>query len=457
MRPTFSRFKLPQLVALAKLPVTDSLRLVRSAAGGIAVAALLLALMPTFDPTTQADERVPAYAGFGFTGAQLTPSRPDSPSGSKLQFDGANQKKVVQDPFFASCGHGCLYQRANENITVQIDYMERKQVFLEQRLDANHSVANKLTLLGSFCQPSERANGLEGLSTCQARYNDYFDLWLIKAKSALAQNELNASALESGNAAVNEGPTAERETQSPAPSLPYLLRPTQLAELAAVQDIHPDTPSWVEGASAKEPSQLEPRREDFYQFNCSSQENCAVALDQHGKPVRDTATYQAAQARWNQIRNRWQAQEATLSPRQRSELARKSQQNFIKRFGSTANDGSDLQKNLYLESAVDIKSQFNARDPATAARRTFDADRARHQEQSTTIGLKPSNLKPSLEIKVPPVPTGTNITNSYFESYKAGQIAYPAWLTTSPPASDLSGKPPSNVSGDNGNDWGAEP
>lgn len=89
----------------------------------------------------------------------------------------------IDDSRYARCGLDCVYNKANENISLQLAYMEKKIDFLYQ---SNVSLAEKRKLLGGFCPITEE------VSSCLDRYEKIQEFWRVKVRSALAKNSKSA-------------------------------------------------------------------------------------------------------------------------------------------------------------------------------------------------------------------------------------------------------------------------
>ncbi|MFZ9595042.1 MAG: hypothetical protein ACO3A2_03090 [Bdellovibrionia bacterium] len=101
----------------------------------------------------------------------VLPQAPDS--GSSL-----NHPVLSVDPQYERCGPECYYQRANENIALQGDYIRKKMDFLLLSPDQG----SKRSLLGSFCGPTEDTDD------CAERYIRLNQLWYPRLRRALQKN-----------------------------------------------------------------------------------------------------------------------------------------------------------------------------------------------------------------------------------------------------------------------------
>lgn len=89
----------------------------------------------------------------------------------------------MSDPRYVRCGADCIYNKANENISLQLAYMEKKLDFLHQ---STVSGAEKRKLLGAFCPITEEVD------SCVERYERIQQFWRVKVRSALAKNAKSA-------------------------------------------------------------------------------------------------------------------------------------------------------------------------------------------------------------------------------------------------------------------------
>lgn len=205
----------------------------------------------------------------------------------------------------SECGHACIYEQANENLSVQYLYVRRKIEFLESQVDPPNNASQadayeekverlqeeKRKVLGNFCLKEPIP---ELLSDCIVRFKGTSDLWLAKLRVSLAKNESSQNKLFSENDGIKSVPRSD-----PAPG--RVPNPPTSEELGAMNSAV--DPSTVKGKGFFEP--LEPRPEDYVAFdtinrdpNDPSKGVFVVPKTKNGQHVLDDKAYQAALASW---------------------------------------------------------------------------------------------------------------------------------------------------------------
>ncbi len=131
---------------------------------------------------------------------------------------------------YEACGQGCMYEKANETLSLQALYLLNKQDKIAEAVDAaNHGdqyseTAARQELTPIYCEETEELN------TCYQRYLIMTVPVLEKIKVAIATNSSSAYALHSGTEVV-PSPVYIKSDQIP-------LKLPQTPEVPRVQDIY---------------------------------------------------------------------------------------------------------------------------------------------------------------------------------------------------------------------------
>jgi hypothetical protein len=108
------------------------------------------------------------------------------------------ESDAVHDPNFVKCGQDCYYQRAIENLSLQLHYYRTKtDQLLGDKLDRN----DKITLLGNTCTEEEISGNDDDdededntpqedpLKKCIDRFLKANQFWVVKVRTALKNNQ----------------------------------------------------------------------------------------------------------------------------------------------------------------------------------------------------------------------------------------------------------------------------
>ncbi len=224
-----------------------------------------------------------------FFGAGPGPQPSSAPLSSgtvDFQKDGVDSR-VVSDSEFIKAGHRDYFLRANETITIQMDYILKKSNFLS---DPNSPEPQRRALLGGFCHqlnPKIPEDNEEELETCVDRWQRVNQFWLLKARGALGKNQgavgqLGGVTCEGGNCTAHSSKNGvqagvglkKNSVQVPEfpkyGQAPALLKAQQLATKAAdsqwkkFYDVHDISQmgSWAD----LQIQQFRPSRDDFVKF-----------------------------------------------------------------------------------------------------------------------------------------------------------------------------------------------
>jgi len=285
-----------------------------------------------------------------------------------------NRSDIIDDPNYTKCDNDCMYGRASENVSLQIDYMQAKLAYLRNK---KNSPEDKLALLGGYCYEGE------DLDPCLKRYEErYHDLWLVKAKSALIHHEEAQKDLKCVNRDRQgncqdpslDPDNAQASARSISPSLrpnekekkaqnTYFLKANELAEyskkLSAVEDKRNEK-EWMDNYF-DEKKGLKPSKEDFKKFKCSDPKDtttCHLEVDANGKFIPDEEAYRLALEDWNGIKTKLEADLTGKgkSVQQKEKIAKEA---FEKIFSGKPN--GNIQRQLYNQVRGDYVDDVNGK------------------------------------------------------------------------------------------------
>jgi hypothetical protein len=219
-------------------------------------------------------------------------------------------KKDYQD-----CGMSCLYEKGNENLSLQAMYIMNKIEALEGAVRAgNHSEA--FERLGRYCTEEERNATKPDATACMSRYAREQILVLRKIELAVATNAVNAGRFKNGpELDVKAGPPIFSMLQDPdaktpkMPQTPYVPKFNELVdqykrETATLTDLmSADYERWSSARYAK------PQQDDYVVMqevnrdpaNKKSGSLMVVKKTKDGKPIKDLQAYRNAHNRWDQM------------------------------------------------------------------------------------------------------------------------------------------------------------
>jgi hypothetical protein len=256
--------------------------------------------------STQNNSSVPVVP---YAAGVTTPVRPNSTA--------QQMADAFQDPNYDACGQDCLYNKANENITIQMQYILQKYAALE---DASLDEQIKMKLLGSFCG---KANGQgssdESFKDCKDRYIKVNKFWILKARGSVGSNEGAIAKLRCNQFGANGeclsnllGATTIEPGHDPSIAQKQLqLQYTHISKSgdlglesrnqagAGLQGVR-DNAQWENDAYAS----LEPKQEDFVKFRKipdpgNAGQQLEIPVMNGNKLVYDKEAYQAAKDEWS--------------------------------------------------------------------------------------------------------------------------------------------------------------
>ena len=262
------------------------------------------------------------HAAFAFT-SETAPfasgAKVDANGKPVLPTDPTAGAQALVDPEYKLCGQECSYGKANENLTLQILYSQKKLEFLNRTESDSTAQADldkrKREVLRGFCGESEP------IDDCVDRYRKVSDLWLAKARISLATNEKSQSNLQctqydaNGKCLVLGKPTTvalmrvpgEKSEEEKRAQTPYLSTSAELGQFKTPLDHSKmmDNATWTKDYLEK----MKPHPEDFPFFktiprdpdNPSLGYFVVPASGPDGKPLLDKRAYEAALAVWQQV------------------------------------------------------------------------------------------------------------------------------------------------------------
>lgn len=146
-----------------------------------------------------------------------------------------NKSRAMIDPEYEKCGQDCIYSKANENISLQADFIIKKIMYIQIEPDSD----KKKKILGNFCSSTEDGDD------CANRYVAMHRFWFMKVRSSLGKNEKNRANLGctrfdvQGNCLVDTQAKAVEMGQSLPGSNQINTPPkyTQVAHFSTFQDL----------------------------------------------------------------------------------------------------------------------------------------------------------------------------------------------------------------------------
>lgn len=164
-----------------------------------------------------------------------------------------NKNQALLDDNYQKCGQNCIYNKANENISLQINFMEKKMSFL---LNPKNDETLKRSVLGNFCNISRNEEGSEikeNIYSCINRYKILTDFLNLKIRGSLGKNEEQLFNLNSKSNSFQFDEGEKKNGQ-----VPYLLNAKELGERMKKTRL-------VE--VVKNLENFKPKKEDFIEFD----------------------------------------------------------------------------------------------------------------------------------------------------------------------------------------------
>ncbi|MEO5971351.1 MAG: hypothetical protein ABIQ95_15605 [Bdellovibrionia bacterium] len=247
----------------------------------------------------------------GSTASTMPVPKIPAPYAAGTDYKGPASSSALVDPNYEKCGLDCHYQKANENISLQANYILKKIEFLGYP-SIYASDEAKIELLGSFYKSGE------DLDECIARYVRMNRFWFVKVRSALGKNEESYSelhcvkmspdgktCLEEGGVAssyelpISDGPglvknqVPEKAKMAQATyfsNYDQLRQQPDSAQLASVQD------GVLNSTTAKN---YKPDKNDFIRFKkIAKPSGGVIEVPETGQNRYDEPAYQRAMAAW---------------------------------------------------------------------------------------------------------------------------------------------------------------
>jgi hypothetical protein len=276
------------------------------------------------------------------------------PNVPESQEEGYIDPRVQNDNEFEHCDNECMYHQANENISLQLEFILKKLQLLEElqkKIDdknsdmdeKNEAKASMLDLLGSFCRfknketvdpETNKSVKAESGPECFQRWKKVNEFWILKARTALGKNNSSAAQFNGGGVvcqgddckmapsnatAVQRGSISNTQPNSPegpggSTSVPqkfgqgaYFMKAQELAKQkgSSLLGNVKDSRGWEDFIT----TQMEPQHDDFIKFktiqrdpNNPSMGTLEVpVLGPDGKPAYDDQAYEKAHKAWAQV------------------------------------------------------------------------------------------------------------------------------------------------------------
>jgi hypothetical protein len=216
------------------------------------------------------------------------------------------------DPDSRTCGQNCLYEKANENILLQISYTNNKIEMLKEA-QSRGEMAKIQDNLAYFCTPGEATGA------CFSRYKRLQILVLQKMRASLVNNSGSAEELNSDNRATSGGRAAPAAGGGVSPGVRYFEMKGKAGQppkkpLIPYVPTFEDLQAMYRGLPARQGrAELQrwtqqvmqpPRPEDFVKFqrvprdprNPGAERIIVPEKGSNGQPVLDPQAYQRALA-----------------------------------------------------------------------------------------------------------------------------------------------------------------
>ncbi len=240
--------------------------------------------------------------------------------------------KIYGDPNFKEGGQSLFHGKANQNLTLQIDYIEQKIAFLQSPVDsqvANRSsiLREKFKLTNGFCGPMPPPGLIdsdteEDLDQCIRQYAVLMEFWKMKAHSSIGENndsrvKLQCSSIAPDGACVSaadgvvfgvpsESGEGKKREQNPA-----FATAAQLAAFAKAKEIYRLEDTANQDWERKMFDVLAPTPAEFKNYQSVVMAGSLIETSRgraKSGPTsgvqHDAARLQAAQKLWNKLRLR---------------------------------------------------------------------------------------------------------------------------------------------------------
>ncbi len=336
-----------------------------------------------------------AWIFFIFLGSPCWADEP--PVASGLALDRAKiQDNALIDTSYSKCGPACIYNKANENITVQIDFNTRKRNFLN---NSNQPDEEKIKLLGHFCKkeeveqtnldsdPSNEESEnpsparYDNLEKCIKRYDQFFEFWMLKVRAAVRNHNIIIDRLECVERDQQGRCIKTKKVPVPSMDTPSHLQKAQTPSVAKASDIaawgdrlggHEDSQKWMETVfDDKNEKGFKPEKTDFPKFRCIEVEPSSPGICKHeiavmsgDEHVYDEAAYKKALAQWSGFSNEMRAQIKTenISP-----LSSQQIKEMQKEFRKSSGDNITVEHQIYNETQGRLVDEVNQQTQKNAS------------------------------------------------------------------------------------------
>ncbi len=273
---------------------------------------------------------------------------------------GDPRTQIYGDPNFKEGGQSMFHGKANQNLTLQIDYVENKLAFLMSPVDfqaANRSsiLREKFKLMNGFCGPIIPPGPVDAatedqLDKCIQQYADLMEFWKMKALSSIGKNndarvKLRCSSITPNGAcmsAVDEfvfgAPSGSDESRKREQS-PAFATAAQLAAFAGAKGIYRLSDNANQDWERQMFDVLAPTPAEFRNYYSVVMDGSLIETSRgrtrsgtRSGVQYDADRLHAAQELWNKLRSRLaQRFKGQAAPPMNSAVIRKE---FIREFGA---------------------------------------------------------------------------------------------------------------------------
>lgn len=225
-------------------------------------------------------------------------------------------------PEYRECGQNCLYEKGNENLSIQaLTTINRVNDLYDFQRDGKYQEI--LDRLGTFCETNGiQAKGKpeEKAKECLGRYRDFQVYTLTRIKAGLIQNNTNVARLQEGTAPGSNLTTVggqAPDTRVVAAFARYMdekdaTKKAQSPYVPFFEDLQAKYAEMIKAGNQGNYAEWlgdlerEPRPEDFVKWreilrnpkNKGGERFRVMELDAQGKPVLDHKAYQDALNEW---------------------------------------------------------------------------------------------------------------------------------------------------------------
>jgi hypothetical protein len=287
-------------------------------------------------------------------------------SGVQALSPGDPRGQIYGDPNFRQVDLSDFHEKANENITLQIDYINQKVDFLR---DPAKDPRQKVKLLGGFCGDANSSNLIneQDLKACINDYSDLMDFWKLKAFSNIGLNNRDRGKILCKSFAVDGSCIASLDVviareegsdpdQNKKAQIPAFATAKQLADFSKIQTLvkATDEVDWREDMFKA----LEPQQGDFrfYDTRVLDGGPMKVPMDSsHGSKSYDGVDFRQAQVDWVALYQRIQQEHPKGTKRLSSRELRKQ---LIQEFGADVQPQDRSDSRLIYEGARRINVRY---------------------------------------------------------------------------------------------------